>query len=286
MHISPNSNWLTEQLDAYGTVFGLRIKSHLHHEKTPILTIDIYDTTDFGHLMVIDGSFMLTTRDNFLYHEMMSHPILFTHHDPKRVVIIGGGDCGTLQEVLKHPVQSVTQIEIEEKVTRLSEKYFPELCTSNTDPRAHFIFDDGIAWMRNAPDKSADVIIVDSTDPVGPAEGLFNAAFYTQCCRVLADDGILALQSESPLIHEQILKDVQGALKTAGFNHRLIVPFPQPLYPTGWHSMTMASKTRPLNAFRKDTALFETLKTRYYHFPIHEAALTPIPLLRQILSSC
>lgn len=281
---SPKPTWITEPLDAYGTTHGFSIKSHLHHEKTPIMTIDIYDTTDFGHLMVIDGSFMVTSRDNFFYHEMMSHPVLFTHPNPEQVVIIGGGDCGTLQEVLKHPVKSVTQVEIEEKVTRLSEKYFPELCTRNNDPRAHLLFEDGIAWMKNAPSQSVDVIIVDSTDPVGPAEGLFNTAFYQQCHRVLKNDGILAIQSESPLIHQSVLKEVQVALKTAGFAHRMIVPFPSAVYPTGWISMTMASKQQPLNTFRHDEALFASLNTQYYHFPLHEAALTPLPLLKPLLA--
>lgn len=281
---SPKPTWITEPLDAYGTMHGFRIKSHLHHEKTPIMTIDIYDTTDFGHLMVIDDAFMVTSRDNFFYHEMMSHPVLFTHPNPQRVVIIGGGDCGTLKEVLKHPVQNVTQVEIEERVTRLSEKYFPELCTSNTDPRAHLIFADGIAWMKNAPANSVDVIIIDSTDPVGPAEGLFNVAFYRECHRVLTNDGLLTLQSESPLIHQKVLKEVQAALKSAGFTDRMIVPFPSPVYPTGWISMTMASKQQPLDTFRRDPALLASLNTLYYHFPLHEAALSPLPLLKPLLA--
>src|SRR5574338_1669805 len=117
---------------------------------------------------------MLTTRDNFLYHEMMTHPVLYTPAAPRNVAIIGGGDCGTLREVLRHPeVESVVQIDIDERVTRLAEKYFPELCESNADPRAKLLFDDGIQWMKDARRESIDLIIIDSTDPVGPAEGLF-----------------------------------------------------------------------------------------------------------------
>lgn len=275
--------WFTEEY--MGLSFGLKLKAHLHQEKTPIMTIDIYDTEAFGHLMTIDGNTMVSTRENFLYHEMISHPALFTHPNPKRVIIIGGGDCGTLKEVLKHPVDSVIQIDIEEQVTRLSEKYFPELCTSNADPRATLRFEDGIAWMKNAPTNSADIIIIDSSEPEGPAAGLFNAAFYEDCYRVLAPQGVIALQSESPLLHQKILKDIQTALQTVGFGHRAILPFPQPIYPSGWWSVTLATKTLPLEDFRRDTAQLTQLNTQYYQFAIHEAALTPIPLLKQVLSA-
>ncbi len=125
---------------------------------------------------------MLTARDNFIYHEMLSHPALFSHPSPEHVVIIGGGDCGTLREVLKHDgVTRALQVEIDERVTRLAEEFFPELCASNSDPRAEFLFDDGIQWMKDADPGSVDVIIVDSTDPIGPAEGLFTEAFYRDC---------------------------------------------------------------------------------------------------------
>ncbi len=155
-------------------------------KKPRFQTIEIYDSTDWGKLMVIDGCTMVTTRDNFLYHEMMSHPALFTHPRAKRVVIIGGGDCGTLREVLKHDeVESAVQVEIDERVTRLAEQYFPELCESNKlDPRAQLLFIDGIQWMADCEGRIAlDVIIVDSTDPIGPAEGLFNEAFYQSCLK-------------------------------------------------------------------------------------------------------
>ena len=122
--------WFTEICSQGGSAFSLKLKAQrLHHEKTALQTIDIYDTDVYGKLMVIDGCTMLTGLDNFIYHEMMAHVPLFTHPEPKKVVIIGGGDCGTLREVLKHPgLTHVWQIEIDERVTRLSKTYFPELC--------------------------------------------------------------------------------------------------------------------------------------------------------------
>lgn len=279
-----NNQWFVEAIDTLGCGFGLKIKAKLHEEKTDFQTITMYDTVEFGNLMVIDGCTMVSTRDNFLYHEMMSHTALFTHPDPKNVVIIGGGDCGTLKEVLKHPVQSAKQIEIDEAVTRLAEKYFPELCTSNNDPRAELLFIDGIQWMKDAPSNSVDIIIVDSTDPVGPAEGLFNQAFYAQCHRVLTEKGILVQQSESPLLHQKLLVQMRQAMSGAGFNHFLTVPFPQPIYPSGWWSATMAAKGNTLLDFRKDHALLEKLQTQYYQFAVHQAALTPLPFLAKLFN--
>jgi len=120
-----DDNWFTEIYAQESIAFPLRIRRKLHEETTPYQTISIYETETFGNLMAIDGCVMLSGRDNFLYHEMMAHPVLFTHRKPKRVAIIGGGDCGTLQEVLRHPnIEEVWQAEIDERVTRLSETWF------------------------------------------------------------------------------------------------------------------------------------------------------------------
>lgn len=275
--------WFTESYPDYGTGFSLQIQSRLHVETTPICTIAIYDTTHFGKLMTIDDVIMVTTRENFFYHEMLAHPALFTHSSPQDVVIIGGGDCGTLKEVLKHPIRTAIQIEIEERVTRLAEKYFPELCTANNDPRASILFTDGIRWMQEAPSESADIVIVDSTDPIGPAEGLFNEAFYQECFRVLRPEGILVHQSESPLIHQSLLCDMRKAMKAAGFKSRLTIPFPQVVYPSGWWSATLAKKSENASFdFRKDFTRLNELDTQYYQFALHESALTPIPFLNKL----
>lgn len=270
-----NDQWFTEIFQNEGTAFSLKVKGKVHEEQTPFQKIAIWETETFGNLMTIDGCVMLTTRDNFLYHEMMSHPALFTHRDPKRVVIIGGGDCGTLREVLKHPgVEEAWQVDIDERVTRLAEQYFPELCESNGDPRANFFFGDGIQWMRDVEPGSVDLIIVDSTDPVGPAEGLFAADFYRDCMLALRDGGIVVQQSESPLLHANtIIWRAREDMLKAGFDHVMTLPFPQPVYPTGWWSCTMAGKDKPLQYFREEDADERPFVTRYYNKAIHHAAL-------------
>ncbi|HIP52920.1 MAG TPA: polyamine aminopropyltransferase [Chromatiales bacterium] len=266
-------NWFTEICDEAGSAFSLRIKRKLHEEHTPYQRIEIYETTDFGNLMVIDGFIMLSTRDNFFYHEMMAHPVMFTHPEPKRVCIIGGGDCGTLREVLRHKgVKKVWQIEIDEQVTRLSERYFPELCEANEDSRAKFLFADGIEWMAQAKPESLDVIIIDSTDPIGPAEGLFTEAFYQDCLNALSTGGLLVQQSESPLIHMEILLPMREAMRAAGAAEVKTLFFPQCVYPTGWWSATMARKGVPIEGFRQKDAVKRKFSTRYYNEAIHNAA--------------
>ena len=279
-----SEQWFNEQHDYSGSAIGFRVKECLHAEKTPFQTIEIYDSTDWGKLMVIDGCMMVTTRDNFFYHEMMSHPALFTHPRAKRVVIIGGGDCGTLREVLKHDeVESAIQVEIDERVTRLAEKYFPELCASNNDPRAQLLFIDGIKWMAECEKETLDVVIVDSTDPIGPAEGLFNEAFYQSCLRALRTGGILVQQSESPLAHIELIKSMRSAMRTSGFAAVKTLTFPQPCYPTGWWSATLARKGVDLEDFRERGAEMKQFETKYYNVDMHRAALALPEFLREAL---
>ncbi len=270
-----DSQWFTEACKEGGSAFSLMIREKLHDEQSKYQRIEVYATETFGNLMVIDGFVMLTARDNFLYHEMMSHPALFTHPDPRRIVIIGGGDCGTLREVLKHEeVAHALQVEIDERVTRISEQHFPELCVSNDDPRAEFFFGDGIQWMRDASDASVDVIIIDSTDPIGPAEGLFTEAFYLECQRVLGEHGVLVQQSESPLYHMGIINPMRKAMQRAGFSDIQTLFFPQPVYPSGWWSATMAGKQELATAFRAAAAKNKPFPTEYYNAAIHHAAST------------
>ncbi|OOZ43506.1 spermidine synthase [Solemya velum gill symbiont] len=275
-------NWFSEAMDGTGSAISLKITGKLHEETSNYQKIEVYETTEWGNLMVIDDCTMVSTRDNFLYHEMMSHPALFTHPAPKNVAIIGGGDCGTLREVLKHTeVEHATQIDIDERVTRVSEIYFPELCESNNDPRAELLFIDGIKWMQEAQPGSLDVIIVDSTDPVGPGKVLFSAAFYKACFEALGEDGVMVQQSESPLLHEELIRCMSADMHKAGFFATRLLSFPQPVYPSGWWSATMAGKGG-LDTFRADAARERSFETRYYNEGIHLGALATPQFLHDL----
>ena len=265
-----DDSWFTEQAKGYG--MSIKIREKIHDEQSRYQRIEIYDTETFGRLMTLDGITMLTSRDNFIYHEMMSHPALFTHSNPKNVVIVGGGDCGTLREVLKHKeVERALQVELDERVTRVSEEYFPELCESNKDPRAVFLFQDAIQWMGAAEGDSIDVIILDTTDPVGQAARLFSPEFYGDCLRVLREGGLMVAQSESPLFDTVIIQHIHQAMLAAGADDVKTIQFPQCTYPSGWWTATMARKGLKLKGFRETAARRKPFKTRYYTADIHFA---------------
>jgi spermidine synthase len=272
--MSLDNTWYTEQWAEQGSAISLKVARKLHEEQSPYQRIEIWQTETFGRLMTLDGLVMVTDRDNFIYHEMMSHPALFTHPDPRRVLVIGGGDCGTLREVLRHPgVQLAEQVELDERVTRVAEKFFPALCEKNGDPRARLHFTDGIQWVADAKPGSYDVIIIDSTDPVGPAAGLFSEAFYQNCLRALSPQGVVVGQSESPLFHTDLIRSVQRNLRAAGFADVATVHFPQCTYPSGWWSATLAVRDGSARRFRAEAAAARPFATRYYNADLHAGAL-------------
>ncbi|MGC3873927.1 polyamine aminopropyltransferase [Halomonas sp. GXIMD04776] len=280
-----DDSWFTEIFSSEGSAFSLKVTEKLHDVQSAYQHLEVYATETFGNLMLLDGCVMLTDRDNFLYHEMMAHPALFTHADPKRVVIIGGGDCGTLREVLKHSgVEKVTQIDIDEEVTKASERFFPALTASNGDPRAELLFEDGVKWVDAASEGSVDVIIIDSTDPVGPAEGLFKVDFLAKCHRLLREGGVMVQQSESPLYHSgSIIRELREDMKKAGFTSVATLPFPQPVYPSGWWSATLAGKGVDVNAFREDATGGADFALDYYSAGIHRGALSLPPFMHRLL---
>jgi len=271
--MSLDNRWYTEEWAGQGSAISLKTVKKLHDEQSTYQHIEIYETETFGTLMTLDGLVMVTDRDNFVYHEMMTHPALFNHPDPKRVLIIGGGDCGTLREVLQHKgVELAEQVELDERVTRVAEMFFPKLCEKNNDPRARLHFTDGIQWVADARPGSYDVIIVDSTDPVGPAAGLFSETFYKNCHRALRPHGIVVGQSESPLFHPDLIVSMHKAMRAAGFADTATLQFHQVTYPSGWWSCTMACKDARLDGFREQAAAGKDFTTRYYNAAIHRAA--------------
>ena len=274
-----DNSWFTEVYDKDGSAFSLKVKAKLLDEKTPYQHLEIYDTEEWGKLMVLDGCVMLTSRDNFFYHDMLAQPAMHWHPNPENVVIIGGGDCGSLREVLRHNgVKSAMQIEIDEAVTRSAEKYFPELCERNNDPRATLAFIDGVDWMKKQPDASIDVMLIDSTDPIGPAEALFGPEFLQDVFRVLKPGGILAQQSESLFYHLPLISELRSTLKTAGFVDCQTLPFPQAVYPSGWWSVTLARKGDEFGDIRE-----AGLQCEYYSKAIHQAAQVLPPFAAKAL---
>ena len=184
--------------------FSIDYTEHLHSEKSPFQQIDFYKSITYGTFFTLDGLMMVTEKDEFHYHDMITHIPMAVNPNIKRVLIIGGGDGGTAREVSRYPqVEIIDMVEIDERVVRLCQQYLPLTASKlDHDPRINLYFEDGLQFVANKQDSSYDLILVDSTDPIGPGEGLFSPAFYKDCYRILSEDGILINQHESPYFEE------------------------------------------------------------------------------------
>lgn len=268
-----------------GLTIGL--KKLLFSEQTEYQLVEVYETDTWGNLMIIDGMVMLSEKDEFVYHEMISHTALFTHPDPQRVLIIGGGDGGTAREVLKHPsVKQVDMVEIDKAVVDASKKHFPGV-SDFENPKLRVLYQDGIAFIKNVSDPY-DVIIIDGSDPVGPAEGLFEKKFYQFCYSALSDDGVLTTQTESPWVesYHASIKKVFHALKDL-FPVSAMYTCAIPLYPAGLWSMGIASKKEDplgeetLSRVRSFENILNSL--RYYNAAIHSASFALPTFVQDII---
>ena len=262
--------WYEEIFDEH-TRLGLLVKETLFSVQSPFQKIEIIDTSGFGRVLVIDNVFMTSEYDEFLYHEMLAHPALTTAPRIDRVLVVGGGDGGTVREVLRHPdVRECVMIEIDEMVVDASRQYLSGIGTAWDDPRLEVRFIDGIEYVKNSADEKYDVILLDGTDPIGPGAVLFDESFYRGCKRMLSPDGVMALQSESPLLMLDIFVEIQHKLRNL-FSE--VHPYlgPVPLYGTGTWSWTWCSNTgEPLRPFpERQEAIVEGSKA--YNEDLHQA---------------
>jgi spermidine synthase len=196
-HGSFQDGWYVEE-DAGISRLGIRVRQRLHQETSPYQTIAVYDSDFFGRFLTLDGLMMFTERDEFVYHEMLVHVPLCALPSPQSVLVIGGGDCGCLREALAHPgIERVVLCELDERVTRVCEDWFDWVRPSLEDPRAEIVFTDGSAFIRREAG-AFDLIVVDSTDPVGPAAELFLRGFYARVAEALKPGGAMTAQIGSP----------------------------------------------------------------------------------------
>lgn len=269
--------WFTER-QTEDLALGLRIEETLIRETTPYQELMVARTRSFGNLLTLDGTVQLTERDEFFYHEMLVHVPLAAHPRPRRVLVIGGGDGGTVREALRHEsVEHVDLVEIDARVTDAARRFFPTLSGALDDPRVTVRHVDGIRFVADAADGSYDVVLVDSTDPVGAAEGLFGPAFYAQVSRALGPEGILVAQSESPLLHLELIRRMAAGMREA-FGRAALYLTPVPTYPSGLWSFLAASRTCDVSRPRPDLPEFPT---RYYTPEIHRAAFCLPPFVRE-----
>jgi spermidine synthase len=246
----------------------------LFSEETQYQKVEVYETDTWGNLMTIDGMVMLSERDEFVYHEMLAHVGLFSHPDPKRVLIVGGGDGGTAREVMRHPlVQQVDIVEIDKAVVRASKEFLPEVGDWG-NPKLNVLFEDGVQFVKDIKDPY-DVIIIDGSDPVGPAVGLFESEFMQACHDGLTADGVLTAQTESPWVadYHPSMKKVFSALDDIYGLSKMYLAY-IPLYPAGMWSFSFASKgADPLSdaTFQRIEKGLNSFNTgmKYYNASVH-----------------
>ena len=235
--------WIDEQL--HGVRYGLE-GTVIAEQTSPYQRVTIIDSLAYGKGLLLDGCWMTAERQERHYHEAIVHPALCGAERIERVLVIGGGDGGTARECLRHGgVQHLDMVEIDGLVVEWSQRYLPSIGGSAwSDPRFHLTVGDGIAWVGEAAAASYDVVIVDGSDPAGPAEGLFNRAFFEQCRRILRPGGVFATQSESPEAFRQVHIDTVKLIREV-FGHADPMYGWVPMYPSGWWSWTFAAVDGP-----------------------------------------
>lgn len=273
--------WLQEKVrDQVGQI--VRVSEVLLSEKTPFQQIDVLETDQFGRIMVLDGAINLGEKDEFIYHEMLAHVPLFVHPRAETLLVVGGGDGGVVREVLKHPINRIDLVEIDQRVIEISQQYFPDVSCGLDDPRVHIHIEDGTRFVGRVAD-AYDVIVVDSTDPIGVGAALYEEAFYRNVYRALREDGIVTTQSESPFFDQDIIKDLYPKLRNVFPLVRTYLA-PVPFYPGTLWSFAFCSKgIDPLKDFNPSDALIRQIETRYYDEQVHKGAFIIPQSIRNVL---
>ena len=265
--------WFTEKHTS-NVKFSIKVDRQLYCGQSEFQRIDVFDSKEFGRFLTLDGYMMLTEKDEFIYHEMMVHVPMAVNPSAKRVLVIGAGDGGVIRELVRYSgVEYIDLVEIDELVVEVCKKYLPTTACSLNDERVHIHYQDGLKYVRRC-ENEYDLIIVDSTDPFGPGEGLFTKEFYGNCFKALKENGVMVNQHESPFYTEDAVA-MQRAHK------RIVESFPIsrvyqahiPTYPSGhWLFGFSSKKYHPVKDFNPVKWNALGLKTRYYNTQLHVGA--------------
>ncbi len=280
--MSAKARWIDEEYQGIVRT-GFRLKRRVFKGKSPFQTVEVVETKGHGKLLLIDGMTMVSERDEFVYHEMIAHVPLFVHPRPRRVLVIGGGDGGSVREVLRHrSVERCVLAEIDPLVVEASRRFLPLTAAKLSDRRCEVKIGDGVAFVRETAERF-DVVIVDSTEPFGPAKALFGPAFYKDVRRVLTDDGIVVSQAGSPFYEIATIKNLARLLKPV-FPVSDAYLFNNLTYPGGLWAFTYASKgLRPVKDFRPARVKAARLPLRWYNADVHAGAFALPQFLKKAL---
>ncbi len=278
-----DGSWHTEE-SPFASRLGIHVTERLHEERSSLQKITVYDSGFFGRVLTLDDIVMFTERDEFVYHEMLVHVPLCSIPDPRSVLLIGGGDCGCLREVLKHScIESVVQCEIDERVTRVCENWFPWVREAISDPRVELVFDDAVRYIEKQND-AFDLVIVDSTDPTDAAVGLFLSDFYKKVARGLRRGGVMTAQTESPHWDSQLVPTLYAQIRQA-FSCVSTYLGGVPTYPSGTWSWAYASmERRPHDYLDRTRSESVCASCRYYNSELHHAAFVLPNFVRRLLA--
>ena len=273
--------WYTERGIVPGLGLSVEVSKVLHEEQTEYQHLAIVDTPLYGRMLWLDNIIMTNIKDEFVYHEMISHVALNTHPNPKKVLVIGGGDGGVIREIIKHPsVEKAVLVEIDRRVVETSKEFLPEIAGALDDPKVEVLYQDGIKYVQDHKNEF-DIIITDSTDPIGPAVGLFEGSFYKSCYDALKEDGIFVAQTESPYYNEELIPKVQKDIRSLYPITKLYLAF-IPTYPGGCWSFTMGSKKH--DPLAVDFGSRPSYTTRYYNHEIHKAAFVLPNFVQELIN--
>ncbi|MEF9475272.1 MAG: spermidine synthase [Candidatus Mariimomonas ferrooxydans] len=265
--------------DPYALIeYAYEIDNVLYNNKSKYQDIKILENSYFGKMLILDGVVQLTERDEFFYHEMLTHVVMHAHPNPRKVAVIGGGDGGTVREVLKHKsVEKVYFIEIDEEVIKVSKKFLPTLSCDIDNPRVDIRHIDGAKFLKTY-DGEIDVVIVDSTDIIGFATSLFTKEFFAAVKKKLTENGFYVTLSESLHFHKDIVIEVQESIKSV-FPVVDLYTVPIATYPGNWWTFSVASKGLSPREMRSKFKI----KTKYYSEEIHQNAFLPRGLYEKLM---
>lgn len=247
------------------------VKRVVYRGRSPYQKILVFDAPFHGRVLALDDIVQLTTREEYFYHEMLVHPILQAHPSPRKVLIIGGGDGGTMREVVKYPsIEKVVECELDERVVQVAQEFFPKVASGYKDKRAELRFEDGKKYLK-ASGELFDAIILDLTDPIGPAKPLFERPFYKLCAEHLAPEGFLSAQTESLHFHRDLVAMVFATLRDL-FPYVELVTMPLAMYPGNWWTFTIAGRGLEPRVVRNEF----TPPTRIYSKEDHAWFFMPV----------
>lgn len=265
--------WFTEE-HTKNVRFSVKVDKQIYHSKSEYQDIDIFESGEFGRILVLDGCIMVTESDEFMYHEMIAHIPMAVNPNIKNVLVIGAGDGGTVRELTRYDgIENIDMVEIDEEVVEACKKYLPTISCKLDDSRVNLYYEDGLKFVRSKINEY-DLVIVDSTDPFGPGEGLFTKEFYGNCYKALKEDGILINQHENPYydVYSKTMIKTHKNISSL-FEIAKVYQFNLPTYPSGnWLFGFASKKYDPITDFKAEDWNKLGIKTKYYNADIHKAA--------------